>query len=136
MRAYVLGHVCHVAADVLSHPYFEAIEARLGQPAATPPVRFMQRADVAGAFDVRVADTFFGRGTDTRTKKWADWFPTSGEIPSSFSKSMEDTIRSLYGARAEGLPAFEEAFKQIDPAPPPLSAGLISEAVEYLRTIT
>jgi hypothetical protein len=133
MRAYVLGHLCHVAADALSHPYFEAIEARLATPA--PAVRVMGRDDVAGAFDVRVADTFFGRGTDTRTKKWADWFPTPGEVPDSFAKALAASIQSLYGARAEGLPAFEEEFKKIDPAPPPLSEGLINESIDYFRTI-
>ncbi len=133
MRAYVLGHVCHIAADVLSHPYFEAIEARLATPA--PAVRVMGRDDVAGAFDVRITETFFGRGTDTRTKQWADWFPTPGEVPDSFAKAMAASIQSLYGARAEGLPAFEEEFKKIDPAPPPLSAGLINESIDYFRTI-
>jgi hypothetical protein len=133
MRAYVLGHLCHVAADVLSHPYFEAIEARLATP--TPPVRVMSRDDVAGALDVRVADTFFGRGTDTRTKQWADWFPTPGEVPGAFAKAMAASIQAQYGARAEGLPAFEEEFKKIDPAPPPLSAALIEESIESFRTI-
>ncbi|HEY9227487.1 MAG TPA: zinc dependent phospholipase C family protein, partial [Gemmatimonadaceae bacterium] len=52
MQAYVLGHLCHVATDVLTHPYFEALEARLATPAAgaVPAVRFMRRDDVAGAF--------------------------------------------------------------------------------------
>ena len=137
MQAYVLGHLCHVAADVLSHPYFESVEARLSTPAVgtTPAVRFMARDDLAGAFDVRIADQFFGRGTDTRTKKWADWFPTPGEVPDAFGQAMSDSITFLYGARVEGLPAFEDAFKKIDPPPPPLSPALIRESVDYFRTI-
>jgi zinc dependent phospholipase C len=134
MQAYVLGHLCHVAADVLSHPYFEAIEARLATPAPNA-IRVMGRDDVAGAFDVRVASTFFGRGTDTRTKQWADWFPEPGEVPGAFAKALAASIQSLYGARAEGLPAFEEEFRKIDPAPPPLSVGLINESIDYFRTI-
>ena len=137
MQAYSLGHLCHVAADVLCHPYFESIEARLSTPTVgtTPAVRFMRRDDVAGAFDVRIADKFFGRGTDTRTKKWADWFPTPGEVPSSFATAMAASIQNVYGLRALGLPAFEEEFGKIDPAPPPLSAGLINESIDYFRTI-
>ena len=137
MRAYALGHLCHIAADVLSHPYFESIEARLSAPAAgtVPAVRFMRRDDVAGAFDVRVASTFFGRGTDTRDKKWADWFPTPGDVPKAFSRAMAASIESIYGARALGLPAFDEEFGKLNPAPPPLSAALIGESVDYFRTI-
>ncbi len=135
MQAYVLGHLCHIAADVLSHPYFESIEARLADSTVTPTVRLMTRDDVAGAFDVRIADKFFGRGTDTHTKKWADWFPTPGDVPAAFGQAMADSITFIYGARAEGLPAFEEAFKKIDPAPLPLSADLIRESIDYFRTI-
>ncbi|MEP7000489.1 MAG: zinc dependent phospholipase C family protein, partial [bacterium] len=60
MQAYVLGHLCHIAADVLSHPYFESVEARLATPSVgtSAAVRFMTRDDVSGAFDVRIADTF------------------------------------------------------------------------------
>ncbi len=135
MQAYVLGHLCHIAADVLSHPYFESIEARLADSSATPGVRLMSRDDVAGAFDVRIADKFFGRGTDTHTKKWADWFPTPSEVPEAFSQAMADSIAFIYGAHPEGLPAFEEAFKKIDPAPLPISADLIHESIDYFRTI-
>jgi Zinc dependent phospholipase C len=135
MRAYVLGHLCHVAADVLSHPYFESIEARLADAAAAPPVRRMSRGDVAGAFDVRMAHDFFRRTNDTRNSKWADWFPDPGELPDAFATAMAGAITGLYGARAEGLPAFEDAFRQLDPAPPPLSPGLVEEGVEYFRHI-
>lgn len=135
MQAYVLGHLCHVATDVLSHPWFESIEERLADPTANPPVLRMRRDNVAGVVDVRIADTFFGRGTDTRTKKWADWFPTAGEVPDAFAKAMAQSITALYGARAAGLPAFEESFGKIDPAPPPLSEGLIKESVGAFRDI-
>lgn len=137
MQAYAFGHLCHVAADVLSHPYFENIESRLTAPALgnTPAVRFMKHDDIVGAFDVRIAQTFFARGTDTRNKKWANWFPTPGEVPDAFSKAMAASIQALYGARATGLPAFEESFGKIDPAPPPLSVDLIDESVDYFRTI-
>ena len=137
MQAYALGHVCHLAADVLTHPYFESIESRLTAPAlgTIPAVRFMSHGDVVGAFDVRVSDKFFARHTDTRNKKWADWFPAPGDVPNAFSKAMADSIKSLYGARTLGLPAFEDSFGKIDPAPPPLSADLIDESVDYFRTI-
>jgi hypothetical protein len=132
MQAYALGHLCHIATDVLAHPYFESLESRLIDPAANV-TRVMQRDDVAGAFDVRIADQFFARGTDTHNKKWADWFPTPSDVPDAFAKAMAASIASLYGARAEGLPAFEEAFKKISPAPTPLSADLIKESISHFR---
>ncbi|MEP7380595.1 MAG: zinc dependent phospholipase C family protein [Gemmatimonadota bacterium] len=135
MQAYALGHLCHVATDVLAHPWFESIEARVTDPTAAPPVRRMRRDDVAGAFDAHIADVFFGRGTDTRTKKWADWYPTAGEVPASFAKAMSASIGALYGQRANGLPAFDEAFALIDPQPPALSESLLNEAVEEFRDI-
>lgn len=140
MQAYVLGHLCHVAADALSHPYFESLETRLSTPgnaAAVPPlpsIRFMTRDDVTGAFDTHIAATFFARGTDTHTKQWADWFPTSSDMPSAFGQAMFDSITALYGG-APGMPAFDEAFKKLDPAPPPLSADLIREGIDSFRTI-
>ncbi|MEP7002346.1 MAG: hypothetical protein ABI969_17790, partial [bacterium] len=67
--------------------------------------------------------------------KWADWFPTPGEVPDAFGKSMSESIASLYGTKAVGLPAFDDEFKKIDPAPPPLSPALIRESVDYFRTI-
>ncbi len=135
MQAYALGHLCHVATDVLAHPWFESIEARLTDPTATPPVRRMRRDDVAGAFDAHVADVFFGRGTDTRTKKWADWYPTTSEVPKAFAKALNASIAALYGQRANGLPAFDEAFGKLNPQPPALSEALINEAVEEFRDI-
>jgi hypothetical protein len=137
MQAYVLGHLCHIATDVLSHPYFETIEARLSVPPAgtNPGIRFMTRDDVAGAFDARVSDQFFARGTDTRNKKWADWFPTPSDVPTEFAQSMSDSITAVYTARAQGMPLFDETFGKIDPAPPALSPALISESIDYFRTI-
>lgn len=135
MQAYALGHLCHVATDVLAHPWFESIEARVTDPTASPAIRRMRRDDVAGAFDAHVADVFFGRGTDTRTKKWADWYPTSGEVPASFAKALNASIGARYGQRANGLPAFDEAFGALDPQPPALSESLITEAVEEFRDI-
>lgn len=131
MQAYALGHLCHVAADVLTHPYFESLES--ASPPAVP--RVMTRDDVAGAFDVRVAQQFFARGADTHNKKWAEWFPTPGDVPDAFAKAMAASIESLYGARAQGFPAFEEQFAKISPAPPALSADLINEAIHNFRNI-
>jgi hypothetical protein len=133
MQAYALGHLCHVAADILVHPYFESLESRPVNPPTVP--RVMSRDDVAGAFDVRIAQQFFARDTDTHNKKWADWFPTPGDVPGAFAKAMAASIEGLYGARAQGFPAFEEDFAKISPPPPPLSADLINEAIHNFRNI-
>src|SRR5688500_10476621 len=47
VRAYLLGHLCHVAADVLSHPWYDDVAAHPGDAGRAR----LRRADVAGAVE-------------------------------------------------------------------------------------
>jgi len=140
MRAYVLGHLCHVATDVLAHPWMERFESQLGVPAGGVPggalIPRLNREEVGGAIDRNLANTFFDRyNVDTRGK-WADWFPSPGDVPDSFYEALASTIEIAFlSKRPEGLPSFEETFAAIDPAPPDLDAHMIEDGVTTFRSV-
>jgi hypothetical protein len=131
MQAYVLGHVCHIATDVLVHPWFDSIEAELAQPGLPR----LGREEVAGSLDRVVANNFFGRSTATRGSQWSDWFPSSGDMPDAFYEAMSAAIIARYGARPQGLPAFETAFAAISPPPPVVDKAMVEDAVTTFRSV-
>ncbi len=135
VRAYLLGHLCHVAADVLSHPWYDDVAAHPGD-AGRPRLR---RADVAGAVERAVAARFFNRGpgADTRGSDWATWWPSTGDVPGAFYGAFDAAVREVYGGegRPAGLKAFEDAFRAYDPPAPALSPRLVRDGVATFRTV-
>jgi hypothetical protein len=131
MQAYVLGHFCHVAADVATHPFFDEVEAHLGVPGRSR----LRREQIASAVEVAVASRFFGRGVETRGGEWSSWWPVSGDVPSAFFKAYQAAIEQIYGPggrRAKGFGRFEEQFAADQP--PPLSRALLEDGYATFRT--
>jgi hypothetical protein len=134
MRAYVLGHLCHVAADVVSQPFVADVEARLGTAARTR----LSHDEVIGALDVAVARDLFRRGTETRGSDWAEWWPAARDVPSYFAKAWAEALEPLYGPGArgdhvKGFGAVEKRFAKDDP--PALSEALIQDGVDTFREV-
>ena len=135
VRAYLLGHLSHVATDVLSHPWYDDVTAHLGDANRAR----LTRADVAGAVERAVADRFFNRGPDSSTRgcDWARWWPTTGDVPGAFYGAFDATVREVYGGegRPAGLKAFEDTFRAHDPPAPSLSPRLIRDGVTTFRVV-
>ena len=134
MQAYLLGHFCHVATDMLSAPYIDNLEWRLGT-AGPPAWTKLSREDVTGALDVEVARRIFRRGDETRGGDWVNWWPTEGQVPRAFYKATKEALEEIYGTGAirPGLAAYEEERAK-DP-PPPLSEDLLRDGYGSFRNV-
>ena len=134
MQAYVLGHFCHVAADVVSAPFIDNLEWRLGSTAA-PARAKMSRAQIIGALETEVSKIIFRRGTETRGNNWVDWWPTKGQVPDAFFTAYHQALEQTYGPGAvrAGLAAFET--RHAEDAPPPLSEALLQDGYASFRTV-
>lgn len=118
MRAYVLGHLCHVAGDVLAHPYINDVEWHLGLRARDREKVDHQRGELL--IDAKVAQQVFLRaGTKEDGADWASWWPSSGDVPDAFFEAYEAALQAVYRARSHttrptGFEKFEEAMKHPD----------------------
>jgi hypothetical protein len=131
MRGYVLGHFCHVAADVVSAPYLEDVTAHLGTAARAQ----LSRTAAIGAIETKVSTDLFRRGTETRGRDWNKWWPSGGDLPGVFFRAWKLALEELYGPGAvrPGLKAYE-ARRQSD-APPSLSEALLSDGYATFRNV-
>jgi hypothetical protein len=122
MSAYLLGHACHIAADVVAHPFVRGLEWRLGdatQAKITPE-------QIAGAIDATVANNVFGRAT-TRGRTWSQFLLAADQIPGPFFEAYSTALEEIFGAadRRKGFKAFQSQLDDNDP--PPLSKRLIED---------
>jgi hypothetical protein len=136
LKAYVLGHACHVATQVVSAPFVRSLTWRLGDGS----VAQLSEAQVAAAFD-RVA----GRLLNTPSAN-PSWWPAESDLPARFFDAYRAAIDATYGpgARPElragqpaGLsPQVSAAFlRQFDnEAPSSLSSSLLRDGYAAFRT--
>jgi hypothetical protein len=131
MRGYVLGHFCHVAADVVSAPYLQDITAHLGEAGRAQ----LSQTAAIGAIETRVSTELFRRGTDTRGRDWNNWWPSGGDLPGVFFRAWKLALEELYGNGAvrPGLAAYE-AQRQSD-EPPALSEDLLKDGYATFRNV-
>ncbi|MCP4285356.1 MAG: hypothetical protein GY792_13025 [Gammaproteobacteria bacterium] len=105
MRAYVLGHLCHVAADVVSHPYVN--DAEWQEPSQGEK---KSHAEVEGEMDALVARTLLRRDSTRSGQDWDVWWP-SENLPDQFFSAYADALEAVYKAqsrRRTGYGEFEE----------------------------
>jgi Zinc dependent phospholipase C len=113
MRAYVMGHLCHIAGDVLSHPFINDLEWHLGNRGRSK----LSHAGGEGSIDARVAQTLLLRKSTREGQDWDKWWPTSDEVPPVFYASYIEALDVLYRARStdqrpKGFGEFEERFTE------------------------
>jgi hypothetical protein len=133
MQAYVLGHLCHVAADVVASPFVDDVEWHLGSTASGR--RQLTREQVVGAIEVQVSAQVFRRGTATRSESWGDWWPHTRKVPAAFFQAYKETLEAIYGpgARRPGFGAFDE--QRTAQPPQELSADLLRDGYTTFRTV-
>ena len=130
MQAYVLGHVCHVAADLVSSPYLDNLEFRFGD--ATRPA--LTRNAIVGALEVEVSNRLFQRGTRVRGNDWADWWPSPKQVPDAFYRAYRQAVEQSYPP-AGATPGGAEFNRQhVKDAPPALSETLLKDGFTSFRT--
>lgn len=135
MRAYALGHACHIASHAVSAPYVDAVTAELGSSAAVPPRQRLSVQAVRGALEEGVARKLYRR-TDPRGGDWNGWLPTPDQVPTVFFGAYSNAASATYGegARVSGSKAFNDRLE--DQQPPALSADLIRDGYGSYRLLT
>ena len=125
MRAYVLGHLCHVAAAVVGNPWMDDLEDHL-ELRAQPGFPFGAR----GPIDARVAVQVLGVPGPREGQNWKSWWPTPDEVPPVFYEAFRQAFEEVYGARRiTGSAEFEESFAHL--APPALSRDLLRDGYDF-----
>jgi hypothetical protein len=132
MRAALLGHFCHVAADVVTAPYVDDISFHLGtvgQPQLT-------RAEIVGAIDVEVSRALFRKGISTRGSDWARWWPSAGSVPGYYFEAWVEALEAEYGPGAvrEGLGDYQA--RHASDGHPPLNKAYMEDGYSTFRNVT
>jgi len=153
-RAYVLGHVCHIAADVVSSPFVNGIAWELGERDR----KKLTPEEVSLAIELSVA-RFFQRAGDTGTaairgEQFKDWWPRQQDLPKKFFDAFREALEATYGPGARPklrpaalqsplLPPEVSKAPQVSKAywttfsahtPPSLSVGLLEDGYSSFRT--
>jgi hypothetical protein len=120
MRAYILGHLCHVAGDMLSHPYVNDVEWHL----STAIQSKFSHASGESAIDALVARQVLRRASTREGQDWSAWWPTQEEVPRIFFDAYAEALEQTYHTRTSrpiGFGEFE-AVAEADGLPPATGA--------------
>lgn len=134
-RAYVLGHMCHVATDVVLSPFID--DRTWALPAAAPNKPLDQRA-VVDAIEAAVAARLFQSNPRTRGARIADLWPAAAEVPSQLYAAYSSIMPQLYPGLNRAVP-FDKGFGEFEawhaanspPAPTPALARRGYELQRY-----
>lgn len=130
LAGYVLGHLCHVAADVISHPYINDLEWHQGYATRG---KFSHEGG-EGSIDARVARQVLLRGGTREGQDWDVWWPTVDEVPGAFYPAYVDALERVYRAqtsRPVGFGKFEAEF--LEHQPPALSVDFLRDGYGFYR---
>ena len=150
LRAYILGHACHIAADVVSAPFVDATTFRLGDGARAR----LTRDQVAAAIEKAAAQLFRRDLVTTpslaaRGDLYKDWWIHPDDVPVKFFDAFKESLEAIYGPGARallrpsaaGTPALSPQvsrtfFERFDAdAPPDLSVRLLKDGYDTFRSV-
>lgn len=128
MRAYVLGHLCHVATDVVCGPYLEALRWA-DRPKAAP--RFTEDGVAAlrseAHLDGVVAQRVLMRGSTREGEHWSHWWPPVGDVKDYFFAAYHSTLERTYQTASVPPTGFGDFEDRYDAFPRP------AESAAFLR---
>jgi Zinc dependent phospholipase C len=130
-RAYVLGHLCHVAGDVISHPFINDIEWHDGTEARAK----LDHADGEGSHDAMVAQKVFMRDGTRGGESWGKWWPELNDVPQALFDAYEQGLENVYKARTQrphGFGNFERKLAELDP--PGLDVSFVKDGYSLYRS--
>lgn len=130
MQSYVLGHCCHIAADVVSGPYVDALEGRLGGAAWQK----LTRAQIVADIENEASRIMFNGVPRAGRGELDHWWPDPPGIPRAFYKAFNDALTEVYGLQGRrGGGVFESARARH--APPVLSEQLLEDGYRTFRVV-
>lgn len=128
VRAYILGHLCHVAADVVSHPMVNDLEWHPGTSGHDK--RDHGYSEVR--WDAKLAERAFRRSGVHASPGWQDWYPEEDSFHPSFFDAYADAFRLTYGEeRPPGFKDFEEFVEEF--GEPELSGEFLRHGYRTFR---
>ncbi len=144
MGAYVLGHLCHLATDLVSAPFTTDVTAHLAEGGSERQTL----QEVVDAVDEAVARKVF-KHDEARGRHWSGFWIDPAQLPGHFFEAYKAALEEIYGPGArrsrEGstfadqgfFPPGSRAFEQsmIANAPPPLSVALLRDGYSTYRAV-
>ncbi len=131
MQGYALGHLCHIAGDVISHPYVNDVEWH----ERTTSHRKFSHAGGEGAIDAQVARQVLLRKSTREGQGWDAWWPTVDEVPSHFFTAYAEALATVHESgtlpRARCFGEFLERFDAL--GPPGVSADFVRDGYHFYR---
>ncbi|MET0396010.1 MAG: zinc dependent phospholipase C family protein [Longimicrobiaceae bacterium] len=130
VRAYLLGHLCHIAGDAICHPFIHDVEWHLG-------VGSRPKLDHGGgemSIDARVATRVMGRAAVREGQGWGVWWPGKGDVPPELFAAYDAALETIYKARSDrpkGFGGFEAEQTEIGPLR--LSEKFVRDGYSVLR---
>ncbi|MBK6489436.1 MAG: hypothetical protein IPF98_21855 [Gemmatimonadetes bacterium] len=125
IRAYALGHLTHIAGDVLAHPFIADVEwhvpsrdtPKLFNKIRLSELRKFGHDKVEGSLDSKVARDFFGRLDGPRSgQPWSAWWPPLDEVPPELFRGYASAFEEVYKAslnRPDGLRGVEVELRKL-----------------------
>jgi hypothetical protein len=149
LRAYLLGHTCHIAADLVSAPFVDSATWQLGDGSRSR----LGNEQVVSAIEQAAAQLFRRDLVTTpslsaRGDLYQDWWLKPDDLPVSFFEAFTSALDTIYGpgARPVARPAsgssalapqvtaaFAAQFGKDDP--PGLSVRLLEDGYSAFRSV-
>ena len=149
LRAYLLGHTCHIAADLVSAPFVDSAAWQLGEGSRAR----LTNEQVVSAIEQAAAQLFRRDLVTTpslsaRGDLYKDWWIKPGDLPVSFFEAYKGALEAMYGSGARPVArpssgssaiapqvtrAFADQFGKDDP--PGLSVRLLEDGYSAFRSV-
>ncbi len=111
VRAYVMGHLCHVAGDVITHPFINDLEWHAGISGSD----HIAHGDNEKVIDADVAKKVFRRGKLKGYQGWAEWWPEENEVEDYFFEAWVEAFQDVYGTeRPRSFKDFEDELERFE----------------------
>jgi len=128
MRAYVLGHLSHIATDVISHPYVSDYQ---WQQATKDIAKF--HSEIEYDMEAEIAIGILRRASLRTGQDWDDWW-LDESIPPQFFTAYAQSLEQVYttnGQRRHGYKEFEDHLTSL--GFPALNADFVKDGYSVLR---
>jgi hypothetical protein len=149
LRAYLLGHASHIAADFVIAPFLNAAAWQLGDSTHSR----LSTDQIMAAIDTAAAQLFRRDGSPPSVAASGDlykgWWLDPSDLPAKFFDAYRDAIEANYGPGARPVlrptsPAGPSLTPQVSHAffqqfqsntPPDLSVDLLKDAYDAFRSV-
>lgn len=131
MRAYTLGHLCHIATDIVSSPYFNDFEWQ-GAPGQADGFSAL----LEGEIEAYVTTELLQRDNTLSGNEWDKWWPEEN-LPESFFKAYSQAFKTTYmngDERRSGYKQYELALDSMG-STIAMNASFVKDGYDAFRKV-